>query len=551
MNSLVKTSNVVIIDNDRDRAKGMVQAFENADCATPIHLWKNGRGKTQYSANKEIPKHCTVLLWHVGDLGGYWADITADQLVYYSGNGGNDSRFPAETAERIWRPVKIGAATSGSGILSSAEAQALLVYVSKKTVGSRDLEKPAFLERGDHALAALAMLCQGYLAAYAQYDEPTNRWEPQDFVGILCDTGWASFLRARRQTTWFEEGVINRKQVITKSASWWLKGLGLLSPAGDLDSSAYSALLVTIEQAWMPSEPDADLLLFLSTISKQNLDNVSVDNSWITPEVVAGIYTSIQREISKSSIGKFSDLTYRFSIPEEDFKHIMTMQTDALSTATATVLALLLDAELHLMDRKQLPTSIDLDGPSLLITAENALDGLSALRLCGFSGAVIAFSPDSFEQVKQRHPIMRWGQGSHGICSATSTVACLLAQIANMYPLEPENLAMLQNQLTAPVTWLDEKIVPLLNTLQESDENRQQHINELATFIQDLREITPVVYHTIADVGGQEIQIQHHFRDKLDKIMSEPSPKKESCALLRQVFEQWRDLVLALGGNPQ
>ncbi|MEO1396912.1 MAG: hypothetical protein AAFV90_28880 [Cyanobacteria bacterium J06634_5] len=551
MNNLVEMPDVVVIDNDKDRAKGMVQAFENVGCATPIHLWKNGRGKTQCSGDGAIPERCKVLLWHVGDLGGDWTDITADQLIYYSGNGGDDTRFPAETTERIWRPVKIGSADLASGVLSSFEAQALLLYVSKKMAGSRDLEKPAFLEREDRALVALAMLCQGYLATHIRYDEQANRWEPQDLVNAFCDTGWTDFLWSGRQASWFEEDAIRDKQAITNSADWWLKGLGLLAVGGGLDSSAYIAFRAAIEQSWTPSGTDANLLGCLSRIAKQNPDGIAVANPSITPEAVAGIYTDIQREIFKPSIGQFSAPPYRYLVPEVDFKHILTMQSDVLSTATATVLALLLDAELHLIDRTELPASIGLEGPSLLIIAENALDNLSTLRLCGFSGAVVAFSPDSFEQVKQRYPVMRWGQGSHAICLATSTVARLLAQIAKMYPLEPENLAMLQNQLTAPVSWLDEKISPLLSALQDSDENRQQHIDELATIIRDLREITPVVYHTIADIDGQPLQIQHHFRDKLDDAMSAQSPKRESLALLKQVFEQWRDLVLALGGNPQ
>ena len=545
------TSTVVVIDNDKDRGKGMMQAFTSQSCIA-IHLWKDGRGKIRISGeNNNIPTHCTVLLWHVGDITRNWIKISADQVIYYSGNGGNDERFPVDTQERIWRPVKIGPIKPDSGVLSSAEAEKLLSYVNDWTADNHNLIKPSFLEQSNHYLPALAMLCQGYLAIHAyQETATTSKWNSQETVKVSHDLVWDNSSLFRMAELWVHQSKVDKQKAHVCQASWWLGGLMLLNDQCELITSRYQNFLEAIGGEWTRYSQDnspypAALQTLVSAMATQDKTRPMqvADNLSIEPKIVADAFYTIANQFPITDLTQKED---QISL-ETAFEYILAFNSCPISMAFSTVLALFLDAHLFVLDKKTLSEVANLSKDSLILLTEDQLNRLPLLRLHNFSGAVLVLSNSSFDSIKQKYPILRWGQGSHLACSFLCPLSNLLSQVAKLFPMEPENLAMLQNQLQAPIFWLQDKIMPLLGKLQQDSINAQQHLDELADIIQELRLITPVVHHTEVEIGGQTAQIQQHFQTKLKCIRNSKKLNPQDLDLLKQVFEQWRSLVVEVG----
>lgn len=557
---LPSMADVVVIDNDRDRASGMIQAFDEADCENAVHLWKDGRGKTQCLGHKNIPQHCTLLLWHIGDLAGNWGDITTDLLVYYSGNGGEDSRFLENNQERIWRPIKIGVPNEDSGVLTVYEAKALLDYAYETKASIRSVNKPTLLEKSGCYLPALLMLCQGYLATWARYDVSRQIWMPSDITGAIQEMKWHDFLVSGKLENWFESTDVAQKKVLVSQTRWWVRGLGFLNdlknPSDENIHLAYAAYCAAIMSEWqraksIDTESDAVLSLLEAIKPKAEAvtDDVSLANTPIRPSTVADAYSAIASQFSNLLFTQHN----RYSLPEEDFTHILTIQDCPISMAASTVLSLFLETKVSLLDVNSLLPSLQPRDRVLLVISEKHLHRLARLRLQGFSGAVIAFSSEPTESAhdeRKKHPIMLWGQGSHCICPFPCTLSFLVSQALMLFPMEPENLMLLQNQLEAPISWLEERVIPLLNDLESDVSDCSKCVEELDRIIQELRTITPVVYHSVATIDEETMQIQEHFQQKLADVRMAKQKNLAVILSLRKVFEAWRDLTVE-GGESQ
>lgn len=164
---------VAIIDSDRARRQTMAGSFRgSAAVEVAFSDEENLRLRRETAAGESLPHFSPALvaLRHFGDLS-LEPDLAAVLTVYYGGNGGDDPRCPADAEERIWRVVSPG----GAGILDVLEARQLLAYARARQSGT---PRPAFLEPPSMAfetLAALALLCQGYLAVLALAPEPVRR----------------------------------------------------------------------------------------------------------------------------------------------------------------------------------------------------------------------------------------------------------------------------------------------------------------------------------------------------------------------------------------
>ena len=564
------TTDVIVIDNDRDRALGMIKAFEGTDCSEAIHLWKDGTGKTRCLNHKEIPKRCSILLWHVGDLAGDWGNSRPNLLVYYSGNGGEDVRFPDFTQERIWRPVKIGSPNTASGILTVDEAQSLLNYVlSCDTLDSvRDtrenlhgIAKPAFLEKERCYLSALAILCQGYFTAYSEYNESQKIATSTAAARSLQAIEWNDFLVSGKIETWFAQTDITQIKETFSLSDWWVKGLGFVIDSQEKKSkdikAAFAACRTAVTNEWQQETTsnitfDAVLTL-LDAIEKTNeasIDETSPLSMPITPNVVADAYAAITSQFPNL----LSPPKIQYSLPEEDFTHILAIQSCSISMAASMVLSLFLKIDVVSLDGNSLQDSLKIYKKAVLVISEKHLRCLAQLRLKGFSGAVIALSPiprkTACNVEKKKPPIMLWGHGSHCLCPFPCTLPFLISKALALFPMEPENLELLQNQLRAPISWLEERVIPLLDGLYLCVGDRSKHIQELSQIIQELRQVTPVVYHSSAKIDEQTMQIQHHFQAKLANLREARHNDQKAIADLRQVFETWRDLTVE-GGESQ
>jgi hypothetical protein len=220
---------------------------------------------------------------------------------------------------------------------------------------------------------------------------------------------------------------------------------------------------------------------------------------------------------------------------------IIILSGNPLNAAIFAVLPLFLNPKITLLEPNQLTTQPKIPTKAILILNDTQITHLPNLRLHGFAGAALILSTNPHNNLLQTHRILRWGQGSHAIFTAPYSLLQLLQTIPTLIPLEPENLKMLQNELTAPKRWFKARILPTLKRLERDP----QAIAEIADIITEIRAKTPVACHATTQIAGETAQIQQHFRRMIDRLQTAPQP--ETIAHLRQTFEQWRDLTLSGG----
>jgi hypothetical protein len=142
----------------------MGAAFDAAAARVYLYLSDNeydpsfgSRFVTIDSAPCDDPPPDSIVLCHFSDRL-LLDQVKHDLVVFYGGSGGADW---TAAGERIWRPV-----SAAKGTLSPSDATKLLVFASVSSV-ERDRERPEFLRppARNEALNAIAILCQGYLAA--------------------------------------------------------------------------------------------------------------------------------------------------------------------------------------------------------------------------------------------------------------------------------------------------------------------------------------------------------------------------------------------------
>ena len=223
----------------------------------------------------------------------------------------------------------------------------------------------------------------------------------------------------------------------------------------------------------------------------------------------------------------------------------------AVSFAAAAVLSTLFGVEKLVLKGERAVDPSELPKKSLLLMSclsqERQIGRLVRLRLYGFNGGVLVISHHSFESLRARHRILRWGQGSHDVCRFPCNLADLITKVAELVPLERENLSMLQSELKAPDRLLEHRVIPCLKRLERRNRNLSREVDTITTIINDLRAHTPVACHTVVKIGGREAQIQEHFRILVEEVRSLQEFDDRPLELLREVFERWRDLLLNVG----
>jgi hypothetical protein len=224
--------------------------------------------------------------------------------------------------------------------------------------------------------------------------------------------------------------------------------------------------------------------------------------------------------------------------------------SSAITAAAATVLSTLLQ-----IDKILLPNEVSTQNKrkfpkqSLLLLSHDQINKLAMLRLLGFDGAVLVLSSDPFNVLKEQYGILRWGQGSHDACPPAEKLTNFLEKLAELGPMEPENLNMLQKELKAPRRWFTRRVTPCIKRLEKAKEtaNQAEAIASLTKLVEELRAITPVACHAVVEIEGDRAQIQQHFQILLEKISKSGSYDETQIALIRQIFTKWRDLVMQAG----
>lgn len=221
-----------------------------------------------------------------------------------------------------------------------------------------------------------------------------------------------------------------------------------------------------------------------------------------------------------------------------------------VANAAATVVSTLLGIEKISLQEPLAEGKVKYPKKSLLILSPEQISRLAELRSHGFDGAVLVLASESFDALKAKQPILRWGQGSHDACTYPWKLPDLLQKVMELVPMEPENLKMLQKELKAANQWFQRRVIPCLRKLEKMPENRTwdtKVLASLATIIEQLRADTPVACHAVVEVGGYSAQIQQHFQILLEQMGEPDSYDRSQIVLLREVFAKWRDLVVKAG----
>lgn len=218
-----------------------------------------------------------------------------------------------------------------------------------------------------------------------------------------------------------------------------------------------------------------------------------------------------------------------------------------ITLAAATVLSTLLGIEKLRLQNESTETLAKFPKQSLLLLSQARINKLAGLRLRGLNSGVLILSSDPFETLKQKHRILRWGQGSHDACRFPWVLPDLLKKSLQLAPLEPENLTMLQKELKAPAIWYQRRVVPSLRKLEKQKGDLSTELEAIARIIEDLRAYTPVACHAVVEIGDRSAQLQQHFQILVDQMQQSRCRDETKIALLRQTFERWRDLVLNAG----
>ena len=179
------------------------------------------------------------------------------------------------------------------GSLASEEAFLRLNWgaVPKDFSGtSKDLIR-LLLPPSVEVTTALAILCQGYLALYAEYDSDRKRWGPDGIVPALVQMGWTTLNENEKLVLAADDLKLKRQEVA--NASWWLDVFGLIPEDSRLvDGSKWNVFLELLEGEWEGDIPEELKHLLDLLVDEYKLSGVVDD-----PVVVARAYCAIAKKL--------------------------------------------------------------------------------------------------------------------------------------------------------------------------------------------------------------------------------------------------------------
>jgi len=229
---------------------------------------------------------------------------------------------------------------------------------------------------------------------------------------------------------------------------------------------------------------------------------------------------------------------------------------DREAAVTALAVAQVLSARfgMNQLILKSVQHRPELPSDSLLLLVETQIEALSVLRQYGFCGAVVVLSTQPFESLHKKHKILTYGISSHTAWESPweTTLPDLFEKVPKLKPLRSGNQRILKKDLQAAVQRLDlsleSLVLPYLEQLHGSSSNFEHKLGIFKQAIEDLWEQTPSARHGSLKLDGYgEAQIQKHFQRLLDEIQDSQSCNDRQMMLLRQLLEQWRNLVKELG----
>ncbi len=228
-------------------------------------------------------------------------------------------------------------------------------------------------------------------------------------------------------------------------------------------------------------------------------------------------------------------------------KNILYFQQDASSAATASILTTIQGTQQKALELSEIEQLLPLTGEWILVLTEDWLKALPELRLQGFKGAVLMPTLEPFTALKRRHRILRSAQGSHEGWESPWSVPDLLTKLEQLFPLEPKNLQLIQQELAVTRGWFERIVLPHLEALERLENDRDSNLAAIERSIADLRARTPAACHEVVVIGQEQRQIQQHFDKHLKQFREATDQHEQSLANLRATFEQWLKVVCSVG----
>jgi len=333
---------------------------------------------------------------------------------------------------------------------------------------------------------------------------------------------------------------------------WWLGKLGLLTPA-EVDQPACQRLFAQYqEEGGQPEQAEPiypGIHQLLTHLLPRRDDGYVLGAAPVPLDVVQAADRDLQQRLGDTKPQEMDEP----ADDREDIHAILSVQVSTpqgsfLTTTAAALLAEQLGIVHHALALASDALIVSPDyQKSPLLLSDRQITCLPTLRKHGFAGAVLVLSPSSFAILKQNHRVLRFGQGSHDALIIPFRLEDLRAKLETLVPMEPQNLRFLQDELTAIKELYDREILPCLESLEQSNDDRA--LAEVSTLLEKLRSKTPVACHTLVTIGEDTQQTQHHLRQALQQLQQSPDDQSRNYNYLKAAFAQWHDLVQSTAGE--
>jgi hypothetical protein len=260
---------VTIIDNKKKRRESMVRAFKDIRILqVQVQMAWPKLGYDEAEGDVDLKATPLIVFRHIRDLDIFPGYGTLYNTVYYGGEGGEDTDFPKDGKERIWRIVD-----DDNGHLSTDEAAQLLEYFKLPVEKRNDDNRPEILKKIFEPLVitSLSILSQGYLMAGVAAGKIVDK-KVEELIG------WNDKIKEifpKAESDW-EEGWEK-----VKNPKWWWDVF-----AEDKES-ALKSMKEKIDLEWKENRPGVFNTLF-DMIKGEQVDK---------PSIVTQVYCAISDKL--------------------------------------------------------------------------------------------------------------------------------------------------------------------------------------------------------------------------------------------------------------
>ncbi|BCL35036.1 hypothetical protein [Nostoc sp. MS1] len=364
-------------------------------------------------------------------------------------------------------------------------------------ITGKSLNLPLICCKNLELLPAISLLCQAYLAVYSQQPEVCN-------------------------------------------SSWWLQGLGIF----EYNQNSSDRLISLLDSEWQITRKNhrdkQEVVTLINYILPTNTPQE------ISPDVVVAAYQALNTQPCLRTIDLSLD-----KLPPVHFRAIFAIPGSQTSAATSMVLSTMLQVPTLFIDENKYRHNWKVYKKAVIVLTQNQLSYIPMLRLEGFSGAVLILSTTHFSLLKQQYRVLRFGEGSHDCFDPHEVLSLLLKKIAELLPLEPENLQFLQKELKAVQKMRNTQITACLaniKQLKKLSPEDELTIKKIENSIEQWRASARVACHTVVNIDNENKQLQQHFQTALNNINIQDNEKRyQAIARLEAAFNHLQDLLQATG----